>query len=78
MVEHKTNDVQPDDDHQNLSLEAALNGEAPHILAALYKFVHLEDFEALKPKLLAEMINNFPFFCLLQVDEKTICSHQCK
>ena len=25
-----------------------------------------------------EMINNFPSFCLLQVDEKTICSHQCK
>ena len=25
-----------------------------------------------------ELINNFPSFCFLQVDEKTICPHQCK
>ena len=55
MVEHKPNDVQPDHDDQNLRLESALKGEAPHILAALYKFVRLVDFESLKPKLLDEM-----------------------
>ena len=55
MVEHKPSDAHTDHDDQNLSLEAALKGEAPHILAALYKFVRLEDFEELKPKLLAEM-----------------------
>ena len=39
-----------------LSLEDALNGKAPHILAALYKFVLLEDFEELKPQILSKMI----------------------
>ncbi len=43
------------DDRSNLSLEEALEGKAPHILAALYKFVTLEDFEALKPPFLAKM-----------------------
>ena len=37
------------------SLSEALAGGAPYILAALYKFVRLEDFEEMKPKLLAEM-----------------------
>ena len=55
MVEHKPSDAHTDHDDQNLSLDSALKGEAPHILAALYKFVRLEDFEELKPKLLTEM-----------------------
>ena len=38
-----------------LNLRDALGGEAPFILAALYKFVRLDDYEELKPKLLAEM-----------------------
>jgi UPF0176 protein len=40
---------------QRLSLDGALRGEAPHILAALYKFVELDDIEGLKIKLLEEM-----------------------
>ena len=40
---------------KDLSLEEALNGEAPYILAALYLFVGLDDFEDLKPKVLHEM-----------------------
>ena len=38
-----------------ISLSEALEGQAPYIVAALYKFVPLDDIEALKPKLLAEM-----------------------
>jgi UPF0176 protein len=41
-------------DHE-LDLKDALKGEAPYILAALYKFVRLDDFEELKPKYLNEM-----------------------
>ena len=43
------------DQKDKLSLEEALEGKAPHILAALYKFVTLEDFEELKPTFLAKM-----------------------
>ena len=43
------------DKSDKISLEDALDGKAPHILAALYKFVTLEDFEALKPPYLAKM-----------------------
>lgn len=41
--------------HHAMSLDEALQGEAPFILAALYLFVRLEDFEDLKPKILHEM-----------------------
>ena len=38
-----------------VTLQEALSGQAPFIIAALYKFVHLPDFEVLKPTLLGEM-----------------------
>lgn len=43
------------DSRPTTDLAEAISGSAPFIIAALYKFVKLDDFAALKPRLLAEM-----------------------
>ncbi len=50
-----TADQATSDQLRDISLNEALRGEASFIVAALYKFVPLNDFEDLKPKILAEM-----------------------
>lgn len=47
--------VQGQDQKVELGLKEALQGDAPFILAALYKFVTLDNYEDLKPLILDEM-----------------------
>jgi UPF0176 protein len=57
MVKHSATSLGHTRDHaMKVSLEEALSGEAPHVLAALYKFVEIEDIESFKPVLLNQMI----------------------